>query len=1230
MRGRGAEQGKRKERREKRVESNRSLFLLCSLRVGHFAPPLSTSHLEPSARKKKTKKTKKNEKFEMHVLGLHRSSGYNIPEGSKGERGAPTRIGRNEITSQQVLKRSFDGGASLALEKEVCEFCPSFFSPAPASASSSSSSPPNPGREASLLTVLNGGVIVVSSSSSSSAAAAAARGGGGGGGGGANEGGATTAAATTTEAPASETTLSPGQTAEVHPGDLLFFPGCPRDLVGLRVLPGAAEKDARELDRQEQEERRKKKRKRRAEEEAAAAAEKEERARAVLLQTPEPFHRWHLSFFNTRFSSQLEQWCRDEGATVTRLLLFDCEKGKKKEEKKVFSSSFFRFVFPFCLFFFFYLPLTPETISTSSPIQGSICEDAYLSLFPQPPLRETYGDGNVDLPLSAAQREEAAKAEAVAEEVRAQEGAFFFEEAQKRLRDAGLPPPPSRSRSPGSSSTSAAGRASAVVIGGAIKTPPPTTTTTTPQRSSSRPTSASAARSSRAAAEGDDEFAEVCEIKVLRLAGLWPPPFWGRLAKEEEEEKEKEKEKKKPPSASNASAAAAAAAASTSAASASTTSTPSSSSSSTPSAAAALLPRSDFPVLLLPRTFVGDAWLCRQRRGASRLGACPWSARSSPPSPRRERLATSSGCGTSSRVCCRPARPTWTGPARPGRQRPPARRAARGSARRRSRWRRRRAPWTSRAGSWFWPSGRPGARGGFGARWRRGGTRRGGRSRDGDSRGGEEEQQEGEGVAAAASADDASSFCSSFCSCSAAAAATTATATAASVARPRSRSCCSCSRFSFPPLPFSAPPPRARTAAARGPHRRRQRQALGPRRGLDRALHPRGGDGDLRADPLTLPQTEGDDRRGSCCGGRRRRRRRRRSRDRRQRRRRRLLLRTTTTTTTTAAATKASPTLTKKKSSCLNLLLLPTAPAPTSPARPALTAWCPHWRKPQGNYALSAAGANNTPEAKSKARFKGFAIGRLIKAVSSCPFPLDKREDVYSRFEALYGDAENLRDRSLAKLWEVVSGRGGENGDLMRNADKRRDARHVALGALTRIAGVGLAKARELLDVHKCTSACDLLTRLTPQQQLQLLSKQQRLGAKHLDDFEQPVPRAEVAVVERAFRVAAARVWKLSLPPAPPSRACCCCCLLLLPLLLRSPARLPFWRCRAGKMGRGHSSKPSGATGAETGRRPETSTFCSLLPLRSRLVSPPACCSGEPRSRRSRRRSRPARRKRQK
>ena len=202
----------------------------------------------------------------------------------------------------------------------------------------------------------------------------------------------------------------------------------------------------------------------------------------------------------------------------------------------------------------------------------------------------------------------------------------------------------------------------------------------------------------------------------------------------------------------------------------------------------------------------------------------------------------------------------------------------------------------------------------------------------------------------------------------------------------------------------------------------------------------------------------------------------------------------------------------------------------------------PPLEEAQKNYALGAAGASSTPQARAAAHFKGLVIGRLISAVKACPFPLRTREDVFSRFDSLYRTSKGLGDRSFDKLWEVVSGQGGEDGDLRRNALLRREPVHEAIRELTRIPGVGLAKARHLFHDHGCSSARDLMTLLTPAQQLQLLSKQQRLGARHLEDFEQPVPRSEVAVVERGFRVAVAKVWGLALPAGASEQS-----LLLLP-----------------------------------------------------------------------------------
>ena len=366
--GKGHARAARKEK-----ASSFLLFFAFSLPPGFRRPSLFARRARrASGQQREKKKQKKN----MHVLGLNRTSGYNIPAAAAaaaaatdgGVDGPPppaartTRIGRYEIVSKKDLKKhSLDkkggGGAgassssSLALERWVCEFSPSFFSEG--------------GREASVVTVLRppegeaaarqpggprkpGGVVVVSP--------VFPRGGGGGGIAGAGGGATTAATAAATTTGTKETTLSAGQTAVVHPGDTLFFPGCPRSLVGLRVLPGAAERDAQELERRELEEGKKKK----PAAAAAVAGKKRERAANATATTatataanslplrmqPEPLDRWHFSFLNARFAGRVEQRLRDAGASVSTLL-----------------------------------PPSADAGTT-----GSLAEDAYLSLFPAAPL----------------------------------------------------------------------------------------------------------------------------------------------------------------------------------------------------------------------------------------------------------------------------------------------------------------------------------------------------------------------------------------------------------------------------------------------------------------------------------------------------------------------------------------------------------------------------------------------------------------------------------------------------------------------------------------------------------------------------------------------------------------------------------------------------------------------------------------------------------------------------
>ena len=88
---------------------------------------------------------------------------------------------------------------------------------------------------------------------------------------------------------------------------------------------------------------------------------------------------------------------------------------------------------------------------------------------------------------------------------------------------------------------------------------------------------------------------------------------------------------------------------------------------------------------------------------------------------------------------------------------------------------------------------------------------------------------------------------------------------------------------------------------------------------------------------------------------------------------------------------------------------------------------------------------------------------------------------------AVFGASNNLAGKSHDKLLEVV-----KSGDLQRNATFRADPRRAALRELTRVQGVGLDKARDLVDEFGCRSVRDLLEPPAWDH----LTKQQRLGVE--------------------------------------------------------------------------------------------------------------------------------------
>ncbi|XP_032457622.1 DNA polymerase beta isoform X5 [Nasonia vitripennis] len=89
-----------------------------------------------------------------------------------------------------------------------------------------------------------------------------------------------------------------------------------------------------------------------------------------------------------------------------------------------------------------------------------------------------------------------------------------------------------------------------------------------------------------------------------------------------------------------------------------------------------------------------------------------------------------------------------------------------------------------------------------------------------------------------------------------------------------------------------------------------------------------------------------------------------------------------------------------------------------------------------------------------------------------------------------------------------------ETGKLRKLEDINKDENNVAINELTRVSGIGPAKAKELVDAG-IKSIEDL------KKHLDKLNHHQQIGLKHLEDFEKKIPRAEIQVIEKRIKEAA-------------------------------------------------------------------------------------------------------------
>jgi len=105
-------------------------------------------------------------------------------------------------------------------------------------------------------------------------------------------------------------------------------------------------------------------------------------------------------------------------------------------------------------------------------------------------------------------------------------------------------------------------------------------------------------------------------------------------------------------------------------------------------------------------------------------------------------------------------------------------------------------------------------------------------------------------------------------------------------------------------------------------------------------------------------------------------------------------------------------------------------------------------------------------------------------------------------------------EKIAKKLDEIIA-----TGGLAKLEKIRADDSSVAINLLTRVAGIGPAKARELFDQGIATIE-DLRNNQDK------LSNSQKIGLKHFDDFEERIPRNEIKEIEKRLKTIIASIDK--------------------------------------------------------------------------------------------------------
>ena len=130
-------------------------------------------------------------------------------------------------------------------------------------------------------------------------------------------------------------------------------------------------------------------------------------------------------------------------------------------------------------------------------------------------------------------------------------------------------------------------------------------------------------------------------------------------------------------------------------------------------------------------------------------------------------------------------------------------------------------------------------------------------------------------------------------------------------------------------------------------------------------------------------------------------------------------------------------------------------------------------------------------EIANKEPWKAKAYSGAIKAIAAFDKSIETAEDVK--------DLKGIGKSIYAKIEEII-----ETGKLKRLEDYNTDGKIKMIEDLTRIHGIGPAKAKELVDKHNIKNIQDL------ENNLELLNDKQKIGIKYYKDFELRIPRAEM------------------------------------------------------------------------------------------------------------------------